>query len=447
MPRFLPSAAGRRAAAAAGLALLVATGCGTPPRTPVAVVLISIDTLRADRLGAYGYERPTSPHLDALAADGVTFTRSIAAAPSTLPSHASILTGLRVAHHGASFSLRRALPPRVETLAERLRAAGWRTASFNDGGQIEAVWGLGQGFEVYRSLGDDRFAPVVAAGLGWLDRVRAETPRAPLFLFLHTYEVHHPYTPGAADLAALGAAPYHGWLGRGVKVRALQRINRDHLPLSIADLDFLRDTYDAEIHSMDRALGTLIAGLQRRGLYRDALIVFTSDHGEEFGEHGWFGWHSHTLYDELLRVPLVLKLPGGAAAGRRVDAEVRGVDVAPTVLAAAGLGPGAAMDGRSVLPLLDRPPRHRRFAVAELDGGDGRALRGRRWKLYDDRLFDLRTDPGEQFDVAAEHPEIAAELRRRLERAVAGTAHGAPVPEVPLPPERARRLRALGYAD
>jgi arylsulfatase A-like enzyme len=426
-------------------ALLALAGCGGDagqPR-PVPVILVSIDTLRMDHLGCYGYERPTSPVLDAtLCRDGVVFEEAIAHAPSTLPSHASMLTGLLPVHHGASFAKERALAPEVVTLAERLAEAGYRTGSLNNGAQVNASWGLAQGFELYRSLRQDRMDLVTTEALAWLDAVLAEGERERIFLFLHTYEVHHPYTPSEADLAIFEQSRYRGYLGRGVGYKELQRINRGAAPMSPRDLEFIVDAYDAEIRSMDRGLEMLVEGLKQRGLYRDALIVFTSDHGEEFHEHGWVGWHSHTLYDELLRVPLVVKLPGNRAAARRVEYQVRLTDLVPTVLDLVGLPVPEHLDGTSLLPLVEGPPEGRRLAVSQRDNQVSASIRSRDWKLWDGRLFNLAADPDEQFDVGAQHPDVVEALAARREAAMQDAAEGA---DVELDAETVERLRALGY--
>lgn len=435
-----------RRAVALLLILGASLGCGPTDgvdRGPAPVILISIDTLRMDHLGCYGYERPTSPVLDrTLCRDGVVFEQAIAPAPSTLASHASMLTGLLPARHAGSFGQKRAVLPEVETLAETLSEAGYATASFNNGGQIGGLWGLAQGFDVYQSLRQDRLSAVVEPALDWLDSVLADDSEAEPFLFLHTYETHHPYTPAASDLEAVGAKPYDGPLGLRVGMRELRQVNKGLRTLDEADERFVVDAYDAEIRAMDRALGMFLGWLEEEGLYDRSLIIFTSDHGEEFGEHGWMGWHSHSLYDELLRVPLIVKLPGNRKAGLRVPHQVRLTDLMPTVLDQLGLDVPGDLDGTSLFDLVQGVPEGRRWAISQMDGRDSSSIRNQDWKLWDERLFDLEQDPDETWDVAFQHRDVAEALEQRRDEALAEAAEGE---AVELPPEEVERLKALGY--
>lgn len=432
---------------------LLLAGCGGDPLARN-VLLISIDTLRPDHLGCYGGGRETSPNVDALCRESVVFEQAISHAPSTLPSHATMLSSLPPQVHGASFNRRTPLPDDAVTLAEVLSERGFRTVSFNDGSQVKGLWGLAQGFDLYRSTRGDRavaharFDDRVSDFLGWLDGDGPEDGGAkPFFAFLHSYEVHHPYIPDEEDLARLEDATYDGWLGRRVSVRSLKRIKRRERTVDDADRAFIETAYDAEIRSMDRALGRLLEGLRERGVLDDTLVVFTSDHGEEFGEHGDWGWHGHTLYDELLRVPLVVRFPEGRWAGERVRRQVRLVDLAPTVADGVGVPAPGSWWGISLLPLLEGGELPPLVAVAMVDqdrevpaGG----VRTGRWKYLAGRLFDLEHDPRETVNVLLDHPELAAALsdhlegvRRRAREGDAGT--------VELDPETARELEALGY--
>jgi arylsulfatase A-like enzyme len=419
---------------------------GAPAAAALGCILISIDTLRADHLGAYGYGLPTSPEIDGFRRDAVLFSAAIAQAPSTLASHASMLTSLLVPQHGASFKLGTALAPEVTTLAEILREHGIHTLSFNEGGQIAPRSGLGRGFNHYRSTpigpGSSSLASEVGRAAAWLRSHRGQ----PFFLFLHTYQVHHPYTPDPRHLAMVEAAAYRGLLPAGeTPLAVLDAVNQGQLALARADLRHIVATYDAQVRAMDDGFGELIAFLKEQGLYDRTTIVFTSDHGEEFGEHGRVGWHSHTLYDELLRVPLLIKYPSGAHAGETVRRQVRVVDVAPTVLASLAVAPPAGLQGLDLTPLVRGRPEPARLAVSNLDGGGVASIRTLRWKLVGNHLFDLARDPGETRDVSSRYGEIAAYLGgRRQALLAAAPSHAGP--RVDLAGEDAASLRSLGYA-
>lgn len=413
------------------------------------VVLISIDTLRPDHLGCYGYERDTSPNLDALCRESVVFREPIAHAPSTLPSHASILTSLIPAHHGASFADKTPLPQEIVTLAEVLQEEGYRTASFNGGGQIDPVWGLDQGFEIYEAKkGDDFFMEIVGSGEGWLRKIRKQTPEAPFFLFLHTYEVHHPYSPSTEDLRRFADPPTSDRFGSAVDVQELKRLNHGPRPIEEGVAEFIRASYDAEIRSMDRGLGRLMEVLEQLGVDEKTLIVFTSDHGEEFGEHGWYGWHSHTLYDELLRVPLVIRFPEAQYAGKRVRRPVRSLDIGPTVLEVLGVPTPGQFSGVSLLEVMEGDVEDRQFAVSQRDvpsrGSPVASIRTHRWKYYNGFLYNLIEDPGETYDVSSNHWEVVRGLKARLEQALEGRKPPEADP-VDLDQETRERLEALGY--
>lgn len=430
------------------MALLLA-GCGaeTAPRGRWNVILFSIDTLRADHLGAYGYPRPTSPRLDELAAEGLLFERVSSQAPSTLLSHAAMLTGQIPQHHGASHIRLRPLPESAVTLAEILAGAGYETASWNGGGQLDRAFGLAQGFGHYEE-GPDPFSWAREKAEAWLAEREERRETRPFFLFLHTYEAHHPYTPDEEDLA-LFADGYAGRLPHQITIPMLEAINQGRAPLAPEDLAFIIAAYDAEIHAVDRGFGQLLDFLRQRDLLEKTLIVVTSDHGEEFSEHGQVGWHSHTLYEELLRVPLILRLPEARWAGRRPARRVRSIDIAPTVLDLLGLPAASSFDGRSLLPLAEGGEPEEAPAIAFRDTAAGEifeALAFRRFKLAEGRLFDLEDDPWERRDLAAADPATLAALRAELKRQVARRSGPAPAAPAHLGDEELERLRALGYA-
>jgi arylsulfatase A-like enzyme len=445
------------------------------PEEAPTVILISIDTLRPDRLGCYGAVKPTSPNLDRFREQAVLFTCAIAQAPSTLPSHATMLTSLLPEHHGAFFSRRSPLPGDLPTVATVLAAAGYRTAAFTGGGQIAPEFGLDRGFQVYGvNEGGDDFSAAVRAGLEWLER----EPERPAFLFLHTYQVHHPYTPDA-ELLPMFDDDYAGPLPDEISKDLLKRINRGEVVIDERDLQHILAAYDTEIRSVDEAFGELMNGLDKLGLAANALVVFTSDHGEEFGEHGAVGWHSHTLYDELLRVPLLIRFPDGFAAGATVDDQVRLLDVAPTITSAAGLDAPPSFEGFDLRRVIDGnvPPLP---ALSQLDlpvGERVMSMRTLNWKLYPRAafygdpfankkpplwtrirnhyrlwrhpyvLFDLANDPGERVDVLAENFWISTGLEKLITSLSGERPLPPPVPTVTVEDATAERLEALGYVS
>ena len=419
------------------------------PAPTTNVVLISIDTLRPDHLGCYGYEVPTSPHLDQFCEESVLFEQAIAQAPSTLHSHASIFSSLLPHHHGASWGAKTRLPDEAVTITEVLKAAGFATAGFAGGGQMDRVFGLDQGFDVYDQPGQEHFLGTVRRGIEWLD----ETPNRPFFLFLHSYEVHHPYTPSAEHLAMV-ATDYEGSLPDEISIDFLREVNSKVTEIDSADLDHIISTYDAEIRSVDDGFSFLVAALEERGLYEDTLIVFTSDHGEEFGEHGVVGWHSHSLYDELLRVPLMIRFPGAAHAGVKVEEQVRSLDIAPTIAAILGLPIPDEFDGADLTSVVAAGETPELLAISRMDrrrGNERSSIRTERFKMLTPGvLFDLTKDPSEQWDTPMFEPpsqrETVKELERALEEALSSRE---PLEIEQVAPSEATldELRALGYIN
>lgn len=412
------------------------------------VLLISIDTLRQDHVGVYGYEHNTTPNVDAFAADTIRFDNAIAQAPSTLPSHASIFTSMIPEHHRAFHATEQPLPPEALTMAEILFQEGFRTGAYTAGAQMSEKYGLDQGFDIYESFKGDmthtsRFSDIVARGKDFLEQYGDER----FFLLLHTYEVHSPYTPDPGYLHEFDPG-YDGPLGDTIDLEYLRRVfeNPTRLRMSEADRRHVIAAYDGEIRGMDDAFGDLIAYLKDKGLYDNTLIIFTSDHGEEFGERGRVGWHSWTLYDELVRVPLLIKMPGSRYGGYTVQEVVRGIDLLPTLTDVLGIDVDAAFEGESVMARVLGAASSVVFAVSQRDLRDSTptSIRTSRWKLYDGALYDLATDPGERFDVSAQYPLVKASLDTNL--ALIRSLSALPDAErVELTEDLRQQLRAMGY--
>jgi arylsulfatase A-like enzyme len=409
------------------------------------VIIVSIDTLRADRLGSWGYERPTSPTIDVLAANGVRFANAQAEAPWTLPSHMTLMSGLFPFAHGTT-SFGRRLSADVPTLAELLQKGGYRTFAYTTGGFVGSVYGFGRGFESYL----EELKPFSGLVRLVTKRIESLEPEERYFVFLQTFQVHCPYQAGKQYVQQFMTRPPSDHLDTHGKC------SRDYLEMDLApgQIDFLSDMYDAGIRRADAALFKLVAFLHQRRAWRDTVFVLLSDHGDEFGDHGSLG-HGSTLYGELLRVPLIILAPGFAP--RVVEERVGLVDLMPTLLDLLQLEPPPLMHGRSLVPLLAGEPR--RASVADAHVGDAttggatlRSIDSEGWKLIVDttsgevELFDLENDPSERNDIAAAHPARVVRLSDRLDahfRAL--QVAGADVVE---PTEQnLEQLRALGYLD
>jgi choline-sulfatase len=399
-----------------------ATPTGAPPPN---VLLVTIDTLRADRLGSYGHAGAATPVLDALAARGVRFATAIAHVPLTGPSHASILTGVTPLGHGVRDNGGYVLPATVKTAAEDFREAGYRTGAFVSGFPLDRRFGFDRGFDRYDDHlprgNDRRRTPYVErladatsdAVLRWLSA--ASPPAAPFFLWVHYYDPHAPYEPPGDLAGRFAAAPY-----------------------------------DGEIAFVDTQLGRVLRALEEKGLLAHTLVLVTADHGEGLGEHGE-GTHGLFVYDSTLKVPWIMAGPGVAAGG--VPATVaRGIDVLPTLLDYAGRPRRAGMDGRSVRPAAEGremgdAPAYLESLYAEREFGWAplHSWRTARFKLIEaprPELYDLEADAAETTNRMKEQPAQVEDLRRRLEAAL---SRPAPAAAAAVDAETAERLGALGY--
>ncbi len=397
------------------------------------VLLISLDTVRADHLSLHGYHRETSPLLDAFAAQGVIFERATSTFPSTAGSHMSMLTALHpCAHRVLGPGMR--LPPTVTTLAEAFAAAGWATGAVTEDGLIDPDMGFDRGFDRYRELLPDAAAPLgrfpegIAHARSWID---AHANR-PFFFFLHTYQPHAVYKVPPHVAGRWAPGPEGG------------------------QADWFAAAYDEGLRYTDELLGGFLRALERRGILENTLVVITSDHGEEFWEHGQFG-HGYTVYREQVDVPLVMRHPRLATGGRRVPDIVSLVDLAPTILELAGVPQPASFRGASFAPLLEgRPAPRVPMAFAENLFLNIREtllrMGGHTWIAQGDRVavYAVDSDPDQQHDLAAEQPALAKlgaiyidGLRRSCD-VVGGRLTKEP-PAAPVDPERRRALEALGY--
>jgi len=418
------------------------------------VILISIDTLRADHLGYAGYPRPTSPNIDRLAAESVDFREAYSQAPSTLPSHASIFTSLYPSVHKAEISTTRPLAEGFVTLAEMFQSAGFRTAAFVEGGQLETVWNLDQGFDLYdvtpfdKTPPGDDLAGILGKARAWIDAHRGE----PFFCFVHSYVVHTPYAPRPPydrmfDEGYTGPLPFVIEEGE-----ELDRINEETRWPHEPDVRHVISLYDGEIRYMDERVGAFLDHIAELGIDGRTVVVFTSDHGEELGDHGWVGKHAHSLYDELLQVPLLIRVPG--LAPRRIETQVRLIDLAPTLLGIVGIDPdGAPFQGVDLLaagrgPDGDLPV----YSEQDYSWGYWASLRINDVKIIAEpnneyKLLDLRKDPGELRNLYQLQPQAYGEWVSLIRDWISDCeALAGPLAQpVELTPDVERQLRALGY--
>jgi arylsulfatase A-like enzyme len=422
------------------------------PVEPPDIVVILIDTLRADHLGCYGYQKATTPNLDALASDATLFENAVAQSSWTRPSVTSIMTGLTPRAHQTN-ARDDALPAGVETLAQRLAGRGYETAGFVTNTNVASLFGFDRGFGTYEllldrdpRLGYARADALVARALEFLSRRKSD---APLFLYLHATDPHDPYSFSPSEGEGIGTMPFMKALEAG--------------DIEIASRPGLREEliarYDREIRFVDKEIGRFLQFLKERGRYDDALVVVVSDHGEEFDEHGWWR-HGKTLYQEQLHVPLLVKWPGGAFAGKRVSATAQHIDLLPTLLDISGQAPSqdeGGLPGRSLWRVAageaaDAPAVARSYL--RLDGREVESVTVGGQKLvryftYDREkpafeLFDLRSDPSEKTNRAGEEFGKGVDFLRGLLRL---PPRGPEVSRAPvhLDEETERRLRALGY--
>ena len=435
---------------------------------PTTVVLVTIDTLRADAVSFMGCARPTSPFIDSLAASGVVFNRAYSTSSWTVPSIASIFTSRYPTSHGVISGeiiggrtkevwRQTALSPDLATMAGLFRRAGYRTVGVAANRHLQGGSGFELGFDHYYSyagfltaekLNEQlRKTMVDAFGPNWRKTWRNEK----VFLWIHYFDPHHPYFPKEPWIETFdpeyrdrpGLFPWR------LKAPELEAV---YSPSDTAMTRRLLALYHSEVRYTDEQLRVAFADL---GLDDRALVVFVADHGEEFGEHGQIG-HRRTLYEEVVRVPMFISWPSQIPGGARVDDVVSVVDILPTTVGLASLAPPEGTQGRSLVPLMSGQP----------DSGDGtaflefhrtgtvlRAMVGERWKLVTGSrippaLYDLESDPGEKINVAADHAELAQNLVSRL--AAWSQSLLPPPPATDFSSrdqEEIEKLRALGYVD
>lgn len=438
------------------------------------VLLISIDTLRADHLFCYGYPEDTSPAIDRLASRGVLFEQHVSSSSWTLPAHAAMFTSLPDSVHGC-YETDRRLSDELTTLAERFRAADYQTAGFFAGPYLHPAFGLAQGFDDYEDCTSYRETLESEPASDWamdpsvmrqshadvtnptvfeaFHRWLAEHHERPFFMFVHLWDCHFDFIPPEPYRSRFDP-DYRGSVS-GENFFFDPRINA---ALPKRDIQHLEALYDGEIAWTDAHVDKMLQALRSFGVRENTIVALTSDHGTEFFEHGRKA-HRHTLYDELIHVPLIIRFPGRVPAGVRVESLSRAIDLGPTLLQLAGLPFRGFGVGRSLVPVVEGTERGPgRVAVSELFsvGHRLRALRTTDWKWLlnlnrnRSRFFDLRADPGELNPLSGERtplgravsstvPAVLKELEETRERFRAAAV------DSEIPAEVRRQLESLGY--
>lgn len=430
------------------------------------VLLISIDTLRADHLSCYGYHRKTTPHLDQLATDGVLYEKAYSTAVWTPPAHASMLTGLFPSSHGTVDQNR--LSDSIPTLAEVLLSYGYKTAGFVNNSQVGELVGLEKGHQVYQEIWKGhRSVSIVQRTINFLwrkgvhfmgvsdhgarrtnelaCRALIENRHHPFYMFLHYIEPHNPLDPPSAFKARY-------WKNirlQNIDLKKLDLVAKNPLICFVEDLtlnpdeiEALKALYDAEISYVDQKIGELFEFMKREGIYDDTMIILTADHGEHFGEHNLYS-HVASLYEPILHIPLMIKYPGRSNNGKRMSGLVQLVDVFPTVIDVLGLDQQLSKEGQGLsLTRAGSSDLFHEFIIAEWEGripsfilnrvedpessqvvqrfkdpmvmirqGDHKYIKSDSGK---EELYDMERDKDERFNKITEEKVVAEELRKKL---------------------------------
>jgi arylsulfatase A-like enzyme len=427
--------------------------CSTPALRPPNILVIVVDTLNYEHISAYGDERLTSPAIDALATESARFARAYATAPWTIPSVASIRTGSYPSRHGAT-QIDSRLPAEAITPAEILSANGYVTAGVVSHILLTRRYGFEKGFDQFAEVGARDAHNSISTGMVTRRAQRFLKEFAgqakPFYLFVHYFDPHYNYLRHPEYGFAPDSA---GRLRGGEDIEALRTIEPDLTP---AEFRFLGDIYDEEVRFTDDGIGRLFATLRELDLYDQTLIVLTGDHGEEFGDHGGLG-HGRTLYDEVLRVPLVIRAPALYSSPRVIETPVSLVSLAPTLLEFAGIAcDSLQFQGASLAPLLASTAAVSRVIYSEVDFDELQAHKQAvlvdRYKLIRDggtgeiELYDVIADPHEQRNLATQRRDVVRGLVPTLDRESAAAAEGSLAPRSsPLSEDEIRRLRSLGY--
>ncbi|MFQ6082625.1 MAG: sulfatase [Candidatus Aminicenantia bacterium] len=443
------------------------------------IILFSIDTLRADGLSCYGNPRLTSPNIDSLSEEGILFRNVLAQSSWTLPSHMTMFTSLYPSVHGCNASpmWTKSIDSLNEywiTLPEILRSFGYSTVAFTDGKLLGPTFNFDQGFELCDDTGGG-IKKISKKAIQWLENYSFQKP---FFLFLHCYDVHHYKPP--LNLERMFAENYKGKLlkfrksGNSLEVRVTSNA---YYHLSENDIKYLRALYDAEIYKTDREFGEVLTYLKRNNLYKDTIIIVTSDHGEEFWEHGGTG-HGWSLHQHQLKVPLIMKCPTFSNSARKIEEWVGLIDIFPTILEILGIPIPNECQGISLIPLIEHGSYKKRSFLAEASHlGNQKCLIYKEhsflfnqfspigenifnWKRFiyiwrnimhfsENELYNLVKDPYEKENIFSKEPKLAHEMRimllNQIKNNLAISTKNTLIKRIDMNKETKEHLKSLGY--
>ena len=436
----------------------------TEVQPPRGIILISLDTLRADHLGIYGYHRNTTPYIDAFARENIIFENAVVQSACTLPSHMSIMTSLYPSSHGVQSETQRLSEEHV-TLAELVRKGGYKTAAFADGAFMRGVYGFNKGFDLYDGDKREGIACILPKAKKWLE----ENKSNPFFLFVHCYDIHDPYTPPPPYDSIFHDFTYTGnFIPTTQNMQAAAWRRKE---VHDEDLRHIKALYDGGIRYTDEKIGAFLSFLHDAGLKDNTLIIITSDHGEEFQEHGSF-LHWKLYFRPNLHVPLIMHIPGFPKKEIRINELVQSIDIFPTILDSADLPPYKKAQGKSLVPLIKRKSsiiRHalwrlfhplngnEKTAFAEHKESKGKKrhdysiITGHYQMIYSvspkaTHLFNIKDDHLAQNDIAKERQAVLDGMMSQF-NAMYGVLPRHRAPTFILDEQTSEQLQALGYID
>jgi len=427
------------------------------------IILITLDALRPDHLGCYGYKRNTSPNIDKIAKEGVIFTQAIAQSSHTAPSNASLITSTYPNIHGVKDWGYQFSPAISKTLPMALKEHGYRTAFISDQLALPLIKGFENGFDTFNTVNTFTFGRIVDRrqviditdwAIDWVE----DNKRKRFFLWIYYIDPHGPYIPPYPYNKMFIGDQYYSTNKKilisedGYSQSPIGCIPRYLSYNNIAEADFYVSQYDGEIRHTDDQIGRLLQALKKQGLEKNTIIIVNSDHGEAMGEHNRYFCHANSLYDELIKIPLIIKWMDRISSGIKSNTQVSSIDIMPTILDVLGIAKYKFMQGHSLAPLLiGQKYTFPEFAYSEF--WERKSIRTQEWKLiYDSKnkryeLYNLKNDPAELNDISAVEQTQFKFLKQKLDGYMKNSIPQSKITVPVLSQDEKERLKSVGYAQ